>query len=68
MSEIISTLYSDNQVFAYEVDNGDGTYSVLTPNELRKKHGLPPVEDPKPISMKLTGNSIIDKIHLEMGD
>lgn len=68
MPEIISTLYSDNQVSAYEVDNGDGTYSVLTPNELRKKHGLLPVEDPKPISMKLTGNSIIDKIHLEMGE
>lgn len=66
MAEIVSTLYSDNKVSVYEVDDGDGTYSVLTPNELRKKHGLPPIEDPGPIRMKLTGNSIIDKIHLEM--
>lgn len=67
MSEIVSTLYSDNQVSAYEVDNGDGTYSVVTPNELRKRYGLPSIEDPGPIRIKLTGNSIIDKIHMEMG-
>lgn len=66
MAEIISTLYANNEVAAYEVDNGDRTYTVVTPNDLRKKYGLLPIENPKPIRMKLTGNSIIDKIHLEM--